>query len=92
MTAKKQAALKKQIAEHQAALKQIEGDIQAKGGTKLTELTKQLGELRKQSTTAVRPESGYHSQIVAKPDITKWVQVDLGEPVEIARHAGRHSR
>jgi len=84
-TAKKQAALKKQIAEHQTALKQIEGDIQAKGGTKLTELTKQLGELRKQATTKPRPESGYHSQIVAKPDITKWVQVDLGEPVDIAR-------
>tara|TARA_B100000614_G_scaffold12269_1_gene10522 strand:+ start:1919 stop:4654 length:2736 start_codon:yes stop_codon:yes gene_type:complete len=84
-TAKKQAALKKQIVEHQAALKQIEGDIQANGGTKLTELTKQLGELRKQATTKPRPESGYHSQIVAKPDITKWVQVDLGESVEIAR-------
>ncbi|MDP6794951.1 MAG: DUF1553 domain-containing protein [Verrucomicrobiota bacterium] len=84
-TAKKQSALKNQIAAKQAALKQIESDIQSKGGAKLAELTKQLDDLRKKATTKPQPEYGYHSQIADKPNITKWVQVDLGKPMEITR-------
>lgn len=83
--AKKHATLKKQITTHKAALKKINSEIQSKGGTKLAELTKQLDELRKKATTKPRPEFGYHSQIVDKPDITKWVQIDLEEPMEIDR-------
>ena len=82
-TAKKHAALEKKITTHKALLKQIELDIQSRGGAKLAELTKQLDDLRKKATTKPRPEYGYHSQIVDKPDIKKWVQIDLGEPVEI---------
>jgi len=84
-TAKIQTTLKKQIEKQQATLEKIENDIQTKGGAKLAAFTKQLGELRKKATTKPRAEFGYHSQIAAKPDTLKWVQVDLGKPIEIAR-------
>ncbi|HZY88471.1 MAG TPA: DUF1553 domain-containing protein [Gemmataceae bacterium] len=32
---------------------------------------------------APSPSNGYHSGIAPKPDVTKWVQVDLGRPVAI---------
>ncbi|MBL58201.1 MAG: hypothetical protein CMO75_00885 [Verrucomicrobiales bacterium] len=83
--AKKHATLKKQITTHKAVLKKINSEIQSKGGTKLAELTQQLDKLRKKATTKPRPEFGYHSQIVDKPYITKWVQIDLEEPMEIDR-------
>lgn len=84
-TAKKQAALKKEITTQQATLKKIEADIQSEGGEKLTALNTQLNDLRKKANAKPRPEYGYHSQIVAKQNTTKWVQVDLGEPREFSR-------
>ena len=84
-TAKKQASLKTEIAKQQSVLKKIESEVQSKGGEKLATLNKQLSDLRKKAAAKPRPEYGYHSQIVAKQDTTKWVQVDLGEPRAITR-------
>ncbi|MED5382204.1 MAG: DUF1553 domain-containing protein, partial [Verrucomicrobiota bacterium] len=63
----------------------IESEVQSKGGEKLATLNKELNDLRKKAAAKPRPEYGYHSQIVAKQDTTKWVQVDLGEPRAITR-------
>jgi len=84
-TAKKQASLKTEIAKQQSVLKKIESEVQSKGGEKLATLNKELSDLRKKAAAKPRPEYGYHSQIVAKQDTTKWVQVDLGEPRAITR-------
>ncbi len=73
------AALTAKVAQHKAELKAIKGEIKNKGGEKLAALVKQLEILRKRSETKNHPEYGYHSQISATQNVTKWAQVDLGQ-------------
>ena len=77
--AKQLTTLKAEVDRHQSELINIETEISKKGGDKLVALDKQLESLRKQSKTSNRPEFGYHSQISAEQDVSKWVQVDLGQ-------------
>ena len=81
--AKQLATLKAEVDRHQSELINIENEISKKGGVKLVALDKQLESLRKQSKTSNRPEFGYHSQISAEQDVSKWVQVDLGQAQSI---------
>ena len=81
--AKQLATLKAEVDRHQSELINIETEISKKGGDKLVALDKQLESLRKQSKTSNRPEFGYHSQISAEQDVSKWVQVDLGQAQSI---------
>ena len=81
--AKQLATLKAEADRHQSELINIETEISKKGGDKLVALDKQLESLRKQSKTSNRPEFGYHSQISAEQDVSKWVQVDLGQAQSI---------
>ena len=76
---KQLVSLKAKIDRYQAELKGIEDNIKAKGGPDLADLDKQLLDLRKRIKTKTRAEYGYHSQTSAKQDVTKWVQVDLGQ-------------
>ena len=76
---KQLVSLKAKIDRYQAELKDIEDNIKAKGGPDLADLDKQLLDLRKRIKTKTRAEYGYHSQTSAKQDVTKWVQVDLGQ-------------
>jgi hypothetical protein len=49
-----------------------------------TELERKKTELTKALTpSAASPSNGWHSGIERKPDVVKWVQVDLGEPTAI---------
>ena len=81
--AKQLTTLKAEVDRHQSELINIENEIRKKGGDKLVALDKQLESLRKQSKTSNRPEFGYHSQISAEQDVSKWVQVDLGQAQSI---------
>ena len=81
--AKQLTTLKAEVDRHQSELINIENEISKKGGNKLVALDKQLESLRKQSKTSNRPEFGYHSQISAEQDVSKWVQVDLGQAQSI---------
>jgi len=76
---KQLVSLKAKIDRYQTELKGIEDKIKTRGGADLADLDKQLRDLRKHIKTKKRPEYGYHSQISAKQDVTKWVQVDLGQ-------------
>jgi hypothetical protein len=79
-------ALTSKIASAQTELKNIEAAIQKSGGAKLAELNKKIAELKPRvAVKAKRPEYGYHSNITAKNTDVKWVQVDLGQPSEVAR-------
>lgn len=53
------------------------------GGMELAELDRKIAAAGKPG--AMKPEFGYHSQIEAKQDRPKWVQVDLGRSVELDR-------
>ncbi|OWK43011.1 DUF1553 domain-containing protein [Fimbriiglobus ruber] len=57
----------------------------AKAGAELVAIEKQLTAATKPATVAKPGEYGYHSQIAAKPDTAKWVQVDLGPGAKIAQ-------
>jgi hypothetical protein len=66
-----------------------EAEARKKSGAALTAIEKQLADALK-SVNAPRPaEYGYHSQISAKQDVVKWVQVDLGERVKLEHLALR---
>ena len=70
----------------QAELKSLDGQIKKDGGAELAAAEKQIAELTPKTTPkAKRPEYGYHSNIAADSNTTKWVQVDLGKPVEISK-------
>ena len=83
LMAKQLATLKAEVDLHQSELIKIKNEISKKGGDKLVALDKQLESLRKQSKTSNRPEFGYHSQISAEQDVSKWVQVDIGQAQSI---------
>lgn len=86
------------LSKHLASLKleqaAIEASISAAAGPQLPELDSQLSVLQKQKTSGAssKPEFGYHSGIEAADNITKWVQVDLGEtsPIQAIEIVGCH--
>jgi mono/diheme cytochrome c family protein len=77
LEAKKQAATAKMTALLSAARK--------KAGPGFAVVEKQLTEASKSTKGTKPPEFGSHSQLSAKQDIAKWVQIDLGESVKLDR-------
>jgi hypothetical protein len=69
----------------QSVKAELEKKLNAAGGRKLQLLDRLLADLKAGDGRAERAEFGWHSQIEAKADVTKWVQVDLGEPVAFER-------
>ncbi len=68
------------------ALKTLTAAIQTDGGPELAALEKQIATLQSAGTPVVKqPQFGYHSAIAKAQDTSKWVQVDLGTEVEIAK-------
>ncbi|AMV40402.1 DUF1549 domain-containing protein [Planctomyces sp. SH-PL62] len=59
--------------------------VAAQGGPALAELDRRLASAAEPG--AERPEYGYHSALAARDDEARWVQVDLGRSVEVARVA-----
>jgi mono/diheme cytochrome c family protein len=67
-------------------LQLLQQAIREEGGRELEELEQQLAELKPQTQPAAKgPAFGYHSAIANSSDAEKWVQVDLGREVEIAK-------
>ncbi len=75
-------ALEQSIRENVAALNALETPLRAQAGPALAELERQIKESSFQGPNVRR---GYHSAVADTPDTVKWVQVDLGESVEIDR-------
>lgn len=82
-TAVKRAALKSQKQHLVSSTKIIDKAIRDKAGDELVAVEKEIAALEKTKDSQQRPEFGYHSQIEADQDVTKWVQVDLGDSVDI---------
>ena len=81
-------ALRRDQRDTAAALAALDAPLRAQAGSAYTELTRRL-ELPPQTDPAnpgqPSPSRGYHSALSTTPDVMKWVQVDLGESVEVAR-------
>ena len=82
-TARQLAELRTEAEKQQSSLRAVELEIKDRGGTVLADLDQQLRDLRERSKIKNPPEHGYHSQIVAEQDTTKWVQVDLGQAQDL---------
>jgi hypothetical protein len=83
------AARRKELTDELAGLMRdkqaIDKEAARLGGEELAKLDEQIAELTKTSAGKERPEFGYHSAIETRQDVVKWVQVDLGSAVPIAR-------
>ncbi|MBN9118388.1 MAG: DUF1549 domain-containing protein [Planctomycetes bacterium] len=75
-------ARRKGAAEKLAA---IEAEARKKGGAELAAVEKQIADASKPANASKPAEYGYHSQLSAKQDATKWVQVDLTESIKLDR-------
>ena len=80
--------LRRRQRETAAALAALEAPLRTQAGEAYAEITRRL-ELPPQIDPAnpgqPSPSRGYHSALSPTPDATKWVQVDLGESIEIGR-------
>lgn len=75
--------VKKKLTEDRAA---IDARIRETAGERLTRLDEQIAAQQALAKQATYPaEHGYHSGIEAKPDVVKWVQVDLKEPAKLSK-------
>ncbi|MSR58889.1 MAG: DUF1553 domain-containing protein [Planctomycetaceae bacterium] len=77
------------LAARQQALADLVGQISSPEirelDARLTEFNRDLAALPKATEGAVSPSNGYHSGIEPKADVTKWVQIDLGQSLPIVR-------
>jgi hypothetical protein len=74
---------KKQITDQIAAL---EEPLKKKAGASYTALSKRIdGAAEKGANPNAKPDFGYHSTISPSQDAVKWVQVDLGNSVQVER-------
>jgi hypothetical protein len=64
---------------------ELERKLHDVAGPELAALDATLAELYKQGGSELQKEFGYHSAIEQRPDVEKWVQVDLREPRELDR-------
>lgn len=69
-----------------AELKRFDEDVETQGGDDLKRVRARVANLREAAKPVdKRPEYGYHSAMSATADNEKWVEVDLGREVQVAR-------
>ena len=85
-TEKRRSQLTKDLVALRAEKGGIEGAIKKEGGEELSTLESTIEALKKKSNPASkRPEFGYHSKVESSSDLEKWVQIDLGERVDMEK-------
>ena len=75
---KEKLALQSKINALQAEQRALDTEIKRLLEGKVSGLDRRIAELKEKYGSGLKPQYGYHSQIVKKPDETKWVQIDLG--------------
>jgi hypothetical protein len=65
----------------------LSAEVTRLGGNDLKELDQRIASAQQAVAGQRRPEYGYHSGIEPTADKTKWVQIDLGREVHIAKLA-----
>jgi hypothetical protein len=81
----KRAALRSELHQGMIREKALEGAIDRAGGTKLSDLRTKRDAGEQSEKGASHPEFGYHGAIETAQDKTKWVQIDLGSPQNLAK-------
>jgi mono/diheme cytochrome c family protein len=90
--ASQRLALKKQLTELEARKRVLQARLQELAGPELARIERQIKQLLAKAKGPLRPEYGYHSGIEARPNVVKWVQIDLGRsvPIESIAYVGCH--
>ncbi len=63
----------------------IDGKVKRAIAAKASGLDRRIAELKEKYGTGLKPQYGYHSQIVNKQEEVKWVQVDLGSARSVSQ-------
>jgi mono/diheme cytochrome c family protein len=68
----------------------LNAELLARGGDELKQLNDQLAAAEKKKPAAgpgalQGARFGYHSQLAPRPDVVKWVQIDLGQSADVRR-------
>ncbi len=75
-----------QLDEAKADRTRLQQELQAAGADELVELQRAVADLEPRAAPQSKlPQFGYHSAIASDPDAAKWVQIDLGREVSLAR-------
>jgi cytochrome c553 len=89
-TGQRRATLERQLGELQAKHEKLVARVAAVTSPALQALDVQLRDRRSRLAATARPQgapgsptNGYHSGIEARPDVEKWVQVDLGRSLPL---------
>ena len=75
-------ALEDAVRDNAAALAALETPLRARAGSALADMERTI---RDAATKGPNVRRGYHSAVATSPDVVKWVQIDLGESVDIDR-------
>jgi hypothetical protein len=85
-SAKRRAQLSRDLIALRSEKSGIEAMIKKEGGEELSRIEVAIRALREKSSPSnKRPEFGYHSKVEPSFDRAKWVQIDLGERVNIRK-------
>jgi hypothetical protein len=85
-TEKKRSGWEKELVRYKGEKTKIDKQIKEQGGKALAKLESQIKGLQAKAKPSVkRPEFGYHSKIEKSSDKAKWVQVEMGERVDIKK-------
>jgi hypothetical protein len=81
--AEKRRALNQRLAELTDRQRALDARLSERAGPELARIDREIDGVLARARGPIRPEFGYHSGIEARPDVTKWVQLDLGRPTPI---------
>ncbi len=84
-TARRRQQLTDRLKAARSEYERLNAAVRSEGGERLVELQQRIAQLDSRKTSATAPQFGYHSGIETKPNVVKWVQVDLGTPHPIRR-------
>lgn len=83
-TEKRRSQLARELTDLRTEKAGLEEVIRKDGGEELIRIESAIKSLKKQSNpSSKRPEFGYHSKVEASSNHTKWVQIDLGQRIDI---------
>ena len=77
--------LEDELKQQKEQLAAIAKSIEDAGGQRLVDLRRDIAQWKQQQSVRKLPEFGYHSEIAAKQDSMKWVEVVLDSPSDLSQ-------
>lgn len=71
--------LQQRVAQIRARLDAWQAELRQAGGNELESLERQIADMKASQELKRPPAYGYHSQIAPDSEVSKWVEVDLGQ-------------